>query len=230
MPVPPPSFTKNKWLAFFAEITSKVTHHNAIVVIEGCELLKRLLLTRVSVAVVLEEGTLLRHLLDVSCIIAQVEALPTDADNQMMFSLFQCLTLITDLATSLFFEGDEYYSLLVLARSGEMLQSLTQLLHARQRRHIGPTCDMIRTTALSATVGSSSAPERDRRCDHHQTHSNTGGGCCTVDLYPHTAERDLCRNGRRRRGCHRGRLPGYQLFCGYDAPNASTATIPPDIS
>ncbi|CUE75052.1 Hypothetical protein, putative, partial [Bodo saltans] len=127
MPLPPSSFTKSKWLAFFAEMTAKVNHHNPVVVME------------ISVGAFLEEGAFLMHLLAVLEGIVQVERLPTSLDVEMLDSLFRTLFLIIDMMSSLGFDGDSYYLLLVSARSYRIAQTLAKE-ELRSCAHVKPAC------------------------------------------------------------------------------------------
>ena len=143
MPVPPPTFTKSKWLTFFAELTSKITHHNVLVVIEGCEILKRLLISRVSVAAFLEEGNLLQHLFDTAVSVVKCEKPPTSHDGEMLHGLMQCLSLLLDMMMSLFADGDPYHTLLVQSRSSIFLDGLTQVLKGKNRQYFGFTSRLL---------------------------------------------------------------------------------------
>ena len=139
MPLPGAAFTKSKWLAFFAEISAKVTHHNLAVVVEGTELLRRLLLTRVGVGAVLEEGNLLTHLCDTlvasvtGSAVVVTSGEPRDAET--VEALLQALGLVIGSAVSLHNERDPYYSLLVMSRVGDLLRALGNTLAASPRRH-----------------------------------------------------------------------------------------------
>lgn len=136
------SFREAKWLAFFAELTAKLTHHNALVVMEGAELLKRLLISHVSIAAVLQQGDLLVRLLDTwrGCVLAERprdtpprhdEAAPSVAvalNDELSFVLAESIAQCIDLMVALHADGDSYYSLLVLARAGPMLEVLVDVL------------------------------------------------------------------------------------------------------
>ncbi|KEG09327.1 hypothetical protein DQ04_05411030 [Trypanosoma grayi] len=142
MPVPPVSFTRSKWLAFFAELTAKITHHNVLVVLEGCEVLKRILVSRVSVAAFLEEGDLLMHLVDT---IAGDMLTNERRDNgpplamaeKLLFTQLETLSLVIDMMMALHADKDPYYCLLVLARAGAMLMTLVGLLQRQHPRFFG---------------------------------------------------------------------------------------------
>lgn len=137
MPLPPSSFTKSKWLAFFAEMTAKINHHNPVIVSEGCDMVRRLLSTRISVGAFLEEGAFIQHLLDVIEGIARVERLPTPLDIEMLDALFRTLFLVIDMMASLAFDGDAYYLLLVSARSSKIMQTLARVLESNTRLYFG---------------------------------------------------------------------------------------------
>jgi hypothetical protein len=143
MPPPPATFTKSKWLTFFAELTAKITHHNVNVVIEGCEIYRRLVISRVSIGAFLEEGSFLEHMLNVACAMSQGEKPPTSRDREMQHCVMQCISLTLDMMTSLFADGDSYHILLVLARSRLFLDSLTQVLKGKNRDWFGYTCKLL---------------------------------------------------------------------------------------
>ncbi|GET90732.1 hypothetical protein, conserved [Leishmania tarentolae] len=159
------SFTQVKWLAFFAELTAKLTHHNALVVMEGAELLKRLLLSRVSIAAVLQQGDLLLRLLDAwrGCILAEhpskvlhhrdesnsaFSAPPPPSaavalNDELSFVLAESISQCIDLMVSLYADGDPYYCLLVLARAGPMLEVLVDVIRMAPPQIYGITASLL---------------------------------------------------------------------------------------
>nr|CAJ2477587.1 unnamed protein product [Leishmania braziliensis] len=159
------SFTQAKWLAFFAELTAKLTHHNALVVMEGAELLKRLLLSRVSIAAVLQQGDLLRRLLDAwrGCVLAEypheflhrhdetafaLSAPPPPSaavalNDELSFVLAESISQCIDLMVSLHADGDPYYSLLVLARAGPMMEVLVDVIQMAPPQTYGITASLL---------------------------------------------------------------------------------------
>ncbi|CBZ36154.1 hypothetical protein, conserved [Leishmania donovani] len=159
------SFTQAKWLAFFAELTAKLTHHNALVVMEGAELLKRLLLSRVSIAAVLQQGDLLVRLLDAwrGCVLAEhpskflhhrdetnfaFPAPPSPSaavalNDELSFVLAESISQCIDLMVSLHADGDPYYSLLVLARAGPMLEVLVDVIRMAPPQIYGITASLL---------------------------------------------------------------------------------------
>ncbi|CAG9578323.1 conserved hypothetical protein [Leishmania major strain Friedlin] len=168
MPLPSAvSFTQAKWLAFFAELTAKLTHHNALVVMEGAELLKRLLLSRVSIAAVLQQGDLLVRLLDTwrGCVLAEhpskflhhddrnSSAFPAPPppppsaavalNDELSFVLAESISQCIDLMVSLYADGDPYYSLLVLARAGPMLEVLVDVIRMAPSQIYGITASLL---------------------------------------------------------------------------------------
>ena len=173
MPVPSSDFTKSKWLAFFAELTSKITHHNVAVVREGVELLRRLLLTRVGVGAILEEASLLQHLCDTihgytaaaeqpgiissTCLLSSKASTFHSDDAEVVECLFQGLHLIVISAISIFTGNDEYLSLLVMARVGLIIESLGKVVAASHHRHpvIGRACAIVQAllTGLPCSPG-----------------------------------------------------------------------------
>ncbi|KAG5498639.1 hypothetical protein JKF63_02925 [Porcisia hertigi] len=166
MPFPSAAFfTQAKWLAFFAELTAKLTHHNALVVMEGAELLKRLLLSRVSIAAVLQQGDLLLRLFDVwrGCVLAErprERLQPHDGttstlsppspplaavalNDELSFVLAESISQCIDLMVSLHADGDAYYSLLVLARAGPMLETLLDVMRMAPSQLYGITAGLL---------------------------------------------------------------------------------------
>ncbi|KAG5496591.1 hypothetical protein JIQ42_03421 [Leishmania sp. Namibia] len=166
MPFPSAAFfTQAKWLAFFAELTAKLTHHNALVVMEGAELLKRLLLSRTSIAAVLQQGDLLLRLLDAwrGCVLAERprESLQRQDENisspsapstpsaavalndELSFVLAESISQCIDLMVSLHADGDPYYSLLVLARAGPMLEILVNVIRMAPPQLYGITASLL---------------------------------------------------------------------------------------
>lgn len=155
MPLPPPSFTKSKWLAFFAELTAKLTHHNILVVIEGCEILKRLLMTRISIAALLQEGELLQHLLDTIVGGIRSERLlgPSVALNEeLTWTQLETLSLCIDLLVSLHADGDPYYCLLVQARTGAIIEGLVSVLQRVHPHFFGVVANLL-MSVLSLPIG-----------------------------------------------------------------------------
>jgi hypothetical protein len=126
MPLPASTFTKSKWLAFFAELSSKVTHHSPMIVLEGVDLLRRLLITRLSFAAILEEGHLFEHVCDTfkSYVQASVAGPSGPRDAEVIISLLHLLDAMTALTLAMNVEKDEYISLLIRARSPSLLKAL----------------------------------------------------------------------------------------------------------
>ncbi|KAG5473121.1 hypothetical protein CUR178_03039 [Leishmania enriettii] len=166
MPFPSAAFfTQAKWLAFFAELTAKLTHANALVVMEGAELLKRLLLSRVSIAAVLQQGDLLLRLVDAwrGCVLAErpreslqrqdekisspsAPSTPSAAvalNDELSFVLAESISQCIDLMVSLHADGDPYYSLLVLARAGPMLEILVSVIRVAPPQLYGITASLL---------------------------------------------------------------------------------------
>ncbi|KAH8614265.1 hypothetical protein ERJ75_000720600 [Trypanosoma vivax] len=150
MPIPQATFTKSKWLAFFAELTAKITHHNVLVVIEGCEILKRLLVSRVSVAAFLEEGNLLLVLVDT--IAGDVlsgqhreDVLPIVLADKLLFTRLETLSLFVDMMVALHADKDPYYCLLVQARAGVVLSTLVSMLECKHPHYFGIIATMVNT-------------------------------------------------------------------------------------
>ncbi|KAG5472352.1 hypothetical protein LSCM1_03751 [Leishmania martiniquensis] len=166
MPFPSAAFfTQAKWLAFFAELTAKLTHHNALVVMEGAELLKRLLLSRVSIAAVLQQGDLLMRLVDAwrGCVLAErpreslqrqdenvsaLSAPPTPSaavalNDELSFVLAESISQCIDLMVSLHADGDPYYTLLVLARAGPLLEILVDVMRMAPPQLYGITASLL---------------------------------------------------------------------------------------
>ncbi|KAK7194240.1 hypothetical protein NESM_000338800 [Novymonas esmeraldas] len=162
MPLPSAaSFTQVKWLAFFAALTAKLTHHNALVVMEGAELLKRVLLSRVSIAAIVQQGDLLVRLLDTwrGCVLSErargVASSVDDArapphtsaavalNDELAFVLAESISQCIDLMVSLHADGDPYYCLLVLARAGPMLEVLVDVLQAAPPQLFGITASLL---------------------------------------------------------------------------------------
>ncbi|KAF5226753.1 hypothetical protein ECC02_000254 [Trypanosoma cruzi] len=157
MPVPLKSFTKSKWLAFFAELTAKLAHHNVMVVMEGCEVIKRILVSRVSVAAFLEEGELLTHLVD----IIAGEMLSSERRSgrpplfmaeKLLFTQLETLSLFIDMMLALHADKNPYYCLLVLARAGAILMTLVKLLQRQHPRFFGIIGTMVKLL-LSLPLG-----------------------------------------------------------------------------
>lgn len=164
MPFPPAtSYTHTKWLAFFAELTAKLTHHNVLVVMEGAELLKRLLISRVSIAAFLQQGELLVRLLDSwrGCVTAGRPHTASSVDydgasppapasssaavalnDELSFVLAESISQCIDLMLSLYSDGDTYYCLLVLARAGPMLEVLVDVLQTAPPQLYGITASL----------------------------------------------------------------------------------------
>ncbi|ORC90939.1 uncharacterized protein TM35_000073630 [Trypanosoma theileri] len=150
MPVPPASFTRSKWLAFFAELTAKITHHNIMVVLEGCEVLKRILISQVSIAAFLEEGALLTHFLDTIAGDAlsneRREYGPSLAmAERLLFTQLETLSLFIDMMVALHADKDPYYCLLVIARAGDIVLTLVRLLQRQQPRFFGLTAMLLKS-------------------------------------------------------------------------------------
>ena len=135
MPFPSASFTQSKWLGFFAELTAKARHHSPAVVVEGCEVIRRLLLTRVSVAAFLEEGHLIGHLCDQLSSYVAAETL-TPGSQAAVHCLLDVLSLMIDHTIALHCDGDEYFVLLSLGRCSTILRSL--VIHVLGARATGP--------------------------------------------------------------------------------------------
>ncbi|KPA83145.1 hypothetical protein ABB37_02842 [Leptomonas pyrrhocoris] len=176
MPFPSASsYTQTKWLAFFAELTAKLTHHNVLVVMEGAELLKRLLISRVSIAAILQQGELLVRLLDSWRGCATAERLPTRSpvegtstntaasaptsalvalNDELSFVLAESISQCIDLMCSLYADGDTYYCLLVLARAGPMLEVLVDVLETAPPQLYGITASLLQQL-LSLPLGHS---------------------------------------------------------------------------
>lgn len=170
------SFTQTKWLAFFAELTAKLTHHNVLVVMEGAELLKRLLISRVSIAAILQQGELLVRLLDtwrgcVTAECAQASSKLRDGGTtstaatanssaavalncELSFVLAESISQCIDLMWSLYADGDVYYCLLVLARAGPMLEVLVDVLQTAPPQLYGITANLLQQL-LSLPLGHS---------------------------------------------------------------------------
>ncbi|KPI90398.1 hypothetical protein ABL78_0474 [Leptomonas seymouri] len=169
------SYTQIKWLAFFAELTAKLTHHNVLVVMEGAELLKRLLISRVSIAAVLQQGELLVRLLDSwrGCVTAEHPYTSSQADSaspnaaasapvsaavalndELSFVLAEAIAQCIDLMCSLYTDGDSYYCLLVLARAGPMLEVLVDVLQTAPPQLYGITASLLQQL-LSLPLGHS---------------------------------------------------------------------------
>ncbi|RNF18271.1 uncharacterized protein Tco025E_04583 [Trypanosoma conorhini] len=151
------SFTKSKWLAFFAELTAKVTHHNVVVVEEGCEVLKRILVSSVSVAAFLEEGELVTHLVDtIAGDMLSSECRgggpPFFTADKLLFTQLETLSLFIDMMLALYADRDPYYCLLVLARAGEILLTLVKLLQRQHPRFFGLLATMVHSL-LSLPLG-----------------------------------------------------------------------------
>ncbi|CCD12302.1 unnamed protein product, partial [Trypanosoma congolense IL3000] len=150
MPGPLASFTKTKWLSFFAELTAKITHHNQVVVLEGCELVKRHLMTQVSVAAFLEEGSLLLALVDTlagNMVTADddEQAVSTGIGEKLIFVQLETLSLFIDMMVSLHADREGYYCLLVQARAGVIFGTLVGLLRRRHKHFFGITSIMVKT-------------------------------------------------------------------------------------
>jgi hypothetical protein len=176
MPFPSASsYTQTKWLAFFAELTAKLTHSNVLVVMEGAELLKRLLISHVSIAMILQQGELLVRLLDCwrGCVTAgygqmnahadtasstvTVAAAPSAAmalNDELSFVLAESISQCIDLMWSLYADGDAYYCLLVLARAGPMLEVLVDVLQTAPPQLYGITASLLQQL-LSLPLGHS---------------------------------------------------------------------------
>ena len=153
MPLPPQNFTKSKWLAFFAELTSKITHHNVVVVIEGCEILKRLLVSRISVGAFLEEGNFLRHYIDVLLGAVRCRKPSTQHDAEMVFSMLHLLRLILEMIVSFQSDDDEYYSLLAMSNSGMVVEALGQMLQSGNAYYFGFIASLLHFTLISLPFG-----------------------------------------------------------------------------
>lgn len=187
MPLPGSTFTKTKWLAFFAELTAKLTHHSVLVNIEGCRTLQRLLSTSVSVAALLQEGDLLQCLVD-----GFVGGVRSNTDShsggggggsgpsslsasaalgeELSMAQLDTLGLCVSLMASLHADGDEYYSLLVLARAGVILEGLLQALQKRHRTFYGPVAAVVATLLTALPLGREPPPHLLRMA------GMTGGG------------------------------------------------------
>ncbi|RNF12789.1 hypothetical protein TraAM80_00145 [Trypanosoma rangeli] len=157
MPIPLTSFTKSKWLAFFAELTAKVTHHNVLVVMEGCEVIKRILVSSVSVAAFLEEGELITHLVDtIAGDMLSSERRsggpPLFMAEKLLFTQLETLSLFVDMMLALYVDKDPYYCLLVLARAGDILVTLVKLLQRQHPRFFGLIAAMVQSL-LSLPLG-----------------------------------------------------------------------------
>ncbi|AAZ11838.1 hypothetical protein, conserved [Trypanosoma brucei brucei TREU927] len=149
MPAPLATFTKTKWLTFFAELTAKITHHNLLVVLEGCELVKRLLVSRVSVAAFLEEGNFLLLLVD-SLVGNMLNNepfevnVPIGTNEKLIFTQLETLSLFVDMMVALHADSDPYYCLLVQARAGVLLGTLVSLLRRQQSNFFGIIAIMVK--------------------------------------------------------------------------------------
>lgn len=148
MPTPSASYTPIKWLAFFAELTAKLTHHNVLVVMEGAEILKRLLISRVSIAAFLQEGELLRRLADtlrVSLVVLsdQTGGPTTALNEELAFILLETLALTVNLMVSLHADADGYYSLLVMARAGALVEDLQLMMKSTPPLAFGHLCSIL---------------------------------------------------------------------------------------
>lgn len=56
-----PSFGRASWVPLFSQVLEKITHPHSLVVIEGCECLRHLLLTHLPISVLLQEGETLQR-------------------------------------------------------------------------------------------------------------------------------------------------------------------------
>lgn len=131
-----PEFARSRWLAFFAELTAKLTHHNVLIVIEGCVILKRLLVTQISVAALLQEGELLCNFIDMLIGSVQNERLfepvVISLNEELTFVQLETLSVIVELMSRLYREDEPYYRLLVQARRGLLMDGV---LHVMQSSH-----------------------------------------------------------------------------------------------
>eukprot|EP00796_Vickermania_ingenoplastis_P005875 gene5875-4195_t len=124
--------SRTQWISFFAELTGRLTHHDVLVVLDGCESLKRLLLTQISVAALLEEGDTLRHLLRVlSGGLRPNESSVSPSlplNQELVLAQLDTVETILHLMISLHGEGNPYYCLLVRYSAGPIVQCFTELL------------------------------------------------------------------------------------------------------
>lgn len=160
MPLPPPSFTLVRWTAFFAELSSKLSHHHPLVVLEGCDVVRRLLVSHLSIAVFLQESSTLQSLLHTLTVSFQQgpqqgsvapstaaggkSSLPsTIQEEDISLSILGTLSMILYLMRSLLAEGDAYYSALVLSQAGAVLEALVVILHSPHHCGFGWTAYLV---------------------------------------------------------------------------------------